>query len=247
MKTLSLIISAVFCALTIWSQNTIPLIGDKAPSFEANTTTGKLIFPDDFGNNWKILFSHPRDFTPVCSSEIFQLAQMQEDFAALGVKVAIISTDDITTHQRWKKSIEDIDQDGIKPVTIDFPLIDDFNSNISRMYGMIHKENGNVKDVRGVFIIDPNNTIEAIVFYPMKVGRNMEEIKRAIIALQTVNTHESTPVNWKPGDDMLMAASPHLNPSLTDSTEIRRLYYNVGPIMWYKRGEYSTNPFVIKE
>lgn len=220
---------------TVFSQeNSIPLIGSKAPTFKANSTNGEINFPEDFGKNWKILFSHPRDFTPVCSSEFLQLARMQEEFDSLGVKIAIISIDDISQHERWKRSIEAIEQEGIKPVKVNFPLIDDLKSTCSRLYGMVHEKSKNVKDVRGVFFIDPDNIIQAIIFYPMKVGRNMEEVKRAIIALQTVNAHVSTPVNWKPGDDLLMPASPHLNPLLSN-TEIRANYYNIGPIMWFKK------------
>ena len=100
MKTLNLLVIALFCTLSVWSQNIIPLIGNETPVFEANTTTGKLVFPNDFGKSWKILLSHPKDFTPVCTSEILELARIQNEFQKLGVKLAVISTDDLLSHQQ---------------------------------------------------------------------------------------------------------------------------------------------------
>jgi peroxiredoxin 2/4 len=238
-KRLSMLVVLFFSATLVWSQkpgeNRIPLIGEKAPAFTAQTTNGLLNFPDDFGKNWKILFSHPRDFTPVCTSEVLQLSRMQDEFEALGVKIAVISTDQVSEHFRWKQSIEDIKQPGKDPVRISFPFIDDCKVEASRLYGMVLEDDKNVKDVRGVFIIDPDNIIQTILFYPMKVGRNMEEIKRTVEALQTVNAHVSTPVNWKPGDDVLIPASPYLNPGIKDTTEILKQYYNIGTVMWYKK------------
>ncbi|NQU84453.1 MAG: redoxin domain-containing protein [Mariniphaga sp.] len=235
MKKVSLLVIAVLCTIMVMSQKKIPLIGEKAPSFTANTTNGILNFPEDFGKNWKILFSHPRDFTPVCTSEVLQLARMQDEFDELGVKVAVISVDDNSTHKLWKKSIEDINQEGIDPVKIEFPILDDRKHVVSKKYGMLQDRSGNSKAVRGVFIINPDNIVQAIIYYPMQVGRNFYEIKRAVVALQTVNNHTLTPANWNPGDDVLLRASPYLDPNLKDSVEIRKQYYNIGPIMWYKR------------
>jgi len=234
MKKLALVLVLVLMVGSLFSQNKFPLIGAVAPSFEANTTNGMLTFPDDFGDSWKILFSHPRDFTPVCTSEALELARMQDEFEELNTRVAIISTDDVKQHERWKESIESIEEG----LDIRFPIIDDFGSDVSRKYGMVHQEEGelaNVKDVRGVFFIDPDNIIQAIIFYPMKVGRNMKEVKRALIALQSVTPHRSAPVNWNPGDDFLVNHSPYLDPQLEgDSVLISEQYYNIG-IMWYKR------------
>ncbi len=231
-----LFIVALSCATLVSSQNNIPLIGQKAPSFTAKTTNGKIHFPQDFGDNWKILLSHPGDFTPVCTSEILQLARMQEDFAALGVKLAIISTDDVSRHSLWKKSIEEIEEENNEPVTINFPFIDDKEIKISKKYGMIHHTASTKKDIRGVFIIDPDNIIQSVNFYPMKIGRNMEEIKRTVIALQTVNEAQVlTPVNWNPGDDVLLPFSPYPNQELEENPELKKQYYNIGTIMWYKK------------
>ena len=161
-----------------------PQLGDDAPSFTAKTTNGKLTFPKDFGVNWKILFSHPKDFTPVCSSEIIELAAMQDEFDKLGVKVAVISTDSINQHYSWKKALEQIAYKGRTPVKINFPLIADENYAISISYGMIHEKYNHSMDIRGVFIINPENKICAIFFYPTNIGRNLEEIKRTVTALQ---------------------------------------------------------------
>jgi peroxiredoxin 2/4 len=210
MKIRIIIFALLFFSVTqIWSQekNTsrIPLIGEQAPAFTAASTNGPIIFPDDFGSKWKILFSHPADFTPVCSSEILELAQMQHDFDKLNTKIAIISTDMLEKHYSWKKSLESLTYKNRTPARIDFPLIADNNWNISKEYGMLHSPTSNEKDVRGVYIIDPGNTVRAIFFYPMQIGRNMEEILRTVEALQTADKENVlTPANWTSGDDVLM-------------------------------------------
>ena len=165
----------------------IPLIGEKAPSFTAETTNGTLVFPNDFGSKWKILFSHPQDFTPVCSSEMLELARLQKEFDNLNVKLAVISTSPLETHVQWKKALEDIEYKGNPATKIKFPLIDDDKRLISRQYGMIHPSISGTKSVRGVFIIDPNDVIQAVYFYPMNVGRSSEELLRSVKALQAVN------------------------------------------------------------
>jgi peroxiredoxin (alkyl hydroperoxide reductase subunit C) len=185
----------------------IPLIGETAPSFTAESTNGKITFPDDYYGKWKILFSHPAAFTPVCTSELIELAEMQQDFDKLDTKVIVVSTDGLNSHIAWKKSMEAIRyKDQVTP-KIDFPLISDNTQEISKKYGMIHPYSSTNRDIRGVFIIDPNEKIRAIFFYPMNVGRNMEEIKRTLIALQLAD-HKNvlTPGNWNPGDDVLIPA-----------------------------------------
>jgi peroxiredoxin 2/4 len=206
----SLIIIVLFFSVTLVraegkSTSRIPLIGEKAPSFTAESTNGQITFPDDFGAMWKILFSHPADFTPVCSSEILELAQMQNEFDRLGVKIAILSTDTLYKHVSWKKSLETLKYKDRDPVKIKFPLIDDNNCYASKEYGMLHMPTSTVKDVRGVFIIDPRNKVRAIFFYPMEIGRDMDEIRRTVIALQTSDKEKVlTPANWEPGDDVMM-------------------------------------------
>jgi peroxiredoxin (alkyl hydroperoxide reductase subunit C) len=183
----------------------IPLIGEDAPAFIAETTNGILNFPSDFGKKWKILFSHPADFTPVCSSEILELAYMQNDFDQLDAKLVIISTDQIARHFAWKKALEDVSLKNREPVKIKFPFLDDNNRMVSKSYGMISPKVNDTKAVRGVFIIDPENKIASVNFYPMSVGRNIEEIKRSLIALQTTQKQQVLmPANWKPGEDVML-------------------------------------------
>jgi peroxiredoxin 2/4 len=187
------------------NESKIPLLGDDAPSFTAETTNGTLQFPNDYGKSWKILFSHPLDYTPVCSSELLELAYMQDEFDKLGVKLVVVSTDDLKRHKEWKKSMESFSYKNRQPVTIKFPLVDDQSKVVAREYGMIHPSTNNTTDVRGVFIIDPSNKVRYVSFNPMQVGRNIDEIKRMVIALQTTDKEVVlTPANWNPGDDVLV-------------------------------------------
>ena len=205
-----ILFAVMFFAVAIaWSQSKvvsrIPLIGEDAPSFTAITTNGTLEFPADYGRKWKILFSHPAVFTPVCTTEIMELAIMQKEFKDLNCELAVISTDTLERHKLWVKSMESMIYKDDKPIKIKFPLIDDSRMNIALQYGMISPSVSMRKAVRGVFIIDPDNKIEAITFYPTDIGRNLEEIKRTVIALQTAKKNTVlTPVNWKPGEDVLL-------------------------------------------
>lgn len=199
-----LMLLANFC----WSQNNssrIPLLGERAPAFKAMSTKGLINFPEDFGSKWKIICSHPADFTPVCTSELMKLALMQQEFADLNVELAVISADALATHKSWVESMEAMNVQNDKPVKIYYPMIDDSKLEISRIYGMLAPGIDEGRTVRGVFIISPDNKIAAVFFYPKNVGRNMEEIKRTVIALQTADANAAlTPANWKPGDDVLM-------------------------------------------
>jgi peroxiredoxin 2/4 len=209
----------------------IPLIGDVAPSFTAESTEGTLAFPEDFGRNWKILFSHPADYTPVCSSEIIELAAAQSEFDELGVKLAVISTDALDKHYSWKKSLETVQYQGREPVKIHFPLIADEKRVIARSYGMLQPASQFLKNIRGVFIINPDNKVEAIFLYPMNVGRNIEEIRRTVAALQTASTYEVlTPANWKPGEDVMV---PYLHPVDEATVESRPDDPGTYSLTWY--------------
>jgi len=213
MKRTSLILALLLSVTIIRSQdmgNTrVPVLGEKAPSFTVQSTSGDISFPKDFGRSWKVLFSHPQDFTPVCSSEILELAYMQAEFEKLNTKFLILSVESLQSHKDWKKAMEGIDYKGRGPVKINIPLASDRKYRVSRQYGMIHSASSNQKTVRGVFIIDPDNTIQTILYYPMSVGRNMDEIKRTLIALQTVaNNDISTPANWQQGNDVLLHVKP---------------------------------------
>ncbi|MBT3385381.1 MAG: redoxin domain-containing protein [Prolixibacteraceae bacterium] len=160
MKKLLLTFVAVsFIAGSIFSQSSkIPLIGSKAPSFTAKSTDGKITFPESFGDNWKILFSHPQDFTPVCSSELLELAFMQNDFDRLGVKIAVISTDNVEQHKMWVAHLEELDYKKRGSQKIKFPLFDDVGGVASKKYGMLHEPISTSKDIRGVFIGSLHNS-----------------------------------------------------------------------------------------
>lgn len=212
----------------------IPLIGEKAPTFTAETTNGNLIFPDDFGGKWKILFAHPQDFTPVCSSELLELASLQSEFDKLNVKLAVISTSPLETHKQWKKALEEINYKGEAPAKIKFPLIDDDKRLISKQYGMIHPSISGTKSVRGVFIIDPNNVIQAVSFYPMNVGRSSEEILRSVKALQAASDVLMTPSDWKAGEDLLIAVPPVTDQS---NENVPDGFYKLAWFMWYEKAK----------
>jgi peroxiredoxin (alkyl hydroperoxide reductase subunit C) len=214
----------------------IPLIGEPAPAFTAESTTGPITFPDNQHSKWTILFSHPADFTAVCSSEILELAAVQDDFERLNTRLMVISTDAVSSHIEWVKSLEAIKYKDREPMKIKFPLISDKSLEISKKYGMIHSYSSTTKDVRGVFIIDPDNKIEAVFFYPMNVGRSIDEIKRTLVALQTAGRHNVLiPANWKPGQDVMI-------PSPTTSADADKLLKKNDPelypltwYMWFKK------------
>jgi peroxiredoxin (alkyl hydroperoxide reductase subunit C) len=238
MKRIILVIALSTCILgTGFAQkNDIPLIGSKAPSFTAESTNGKITFPEDYGKKWKILFSHPQDFTPVCSSELSELAYMQKDFEKLGVQIAIISTDNVAQHKSWKAWLEELDYKGHGPQKINFPIIEDPTYLVSKQYGMLHRPISTTKDVRGVFIVDPNNIVRSINFYPMQVGRNMEEFERIIVALQTADKEMVlTPANWVLGDDVIVPYYPYTNGELAVNPTLKDDYYNVGGYLWFKK------------
>ena len=245
-KLLTALFTVLFFVGISYSQNQIPLIGTTAPSFESNSTNGVLTFPDDFGKNWKILFSHPQDFTPVCTTELLQLASMQSEFENLGVKIAVISVDDLEQHNNWKHHLENIDYKDHGLQTIQFPIFEDPNGLSSMKYGMIHKAASTSKDVRGVYILDSKNIVRSINFYPMEIGRNMNEIVRIVEALQTAEEeYVNTPVNWNKGDDVLVTYRPftieeyNLNPKKYNDQ-----YYSLGNMVWFKK---MNKPFVLKD
>lgn len=216
--------------------NKIPLIGSEAPSFTAETTNGEITFPEDFGDSWKILFSHPLDFTPVCASELLELAWLQDEFEALGVKVAAISTDELKFHKLWKAQLEELDYKNRGPQKVEFPIIDDHEAKISRQYGMLHEPVSTTRDVRGVFVIDSENTIRSVNFYPMEVGRNIHEILRVVTALKTTAEQRVlTPANWSDGEDVLVPHFPYTSEQLKKNPEITERYYSVGNQLWFKK------------
>lgn len=238
MKTNALFLLLFFfvTGIAYAQSNQIPLIGSKAPVFTAQTTNGELTFPSDFGESWKILFSHPKDFTPVCSSELLELAYMQKELDLLNVKFAIISTDDLSQHNMWKAHLEELDYKGRGKQTIQFPIIDDSSKKVSITYGMLHAPTSTSRDIRGVYIIDPQNTVRSINFYPVEIGRNITEIERTILALQAAEkTKLLTPANWTTGDDMMVPHFPYTQKDLANNPDLKNDYYNVGDRMWFKK------------
>jgi len=230
----------MFSMTQVWSQENketrIPLLGEMAPSFVAQSTQGKINFPDNYPMKWKILFSHPSDFTPVCSSEIMELALMQEEFDKLGTKIIVISTDGLESHIDWIKSLESIKYKGKTIPKINFPLVTDKNLDISKKYGMIHSYTTVLRDVRGVFIIDPSDRIMAIFFYNDNIGRNINEIKRTLIALQTAEDHNVlTPANWMPGQDVLIPAPKTMSDAEKLSLKKDDSLYSLAWYLWFKK------------
>ena len=186
--------------------NSMPRIGDKAPQFSAKTTQGTINFPSDFSGKWKILFSHPADFTPVCTSEFMTFGKMAEEFESLNCQLVGLSIDGIYSHIAWLRTIkEKIDWKGMKGIEVKFPLIEDISMNIANLYGMIQPGESTTSAVRAVFFIDPNDVIRTIMYYPLSLGRNFEEIKRVLVGLQTVdNFGVALPADWTPGEEVIV-------------------------------------------
>jgi peroxiredoxin (alkyl hydroperoxide reductase subunit C) len=185
---------------------TMPRIGDQAPSFTADTTQGPINFPVDYQGSWVILFSHPADFTPVCTTEFMTFASMQDDFASLNTKLVGVSVDGLFSHIAWLRTIrEKITFRDFKDVEVTFPLVDDSTRRVSRLYGMIMPGEDSTKTVRAVFVIDPVGEVRTIIYYPQSVGRNFDELRRVIIALQTADAFSvATPADWRPGEAVIV-------------------------------------------
>ncbi len=183
----------------------MPLIGDTAPSFEAVTTQGMINFPDDYTGKWVILFSHPSDFTPVCTTEFMTFASMADEFAALNTELIGLSVDSLYAHIAWLRKIQELEWNGKKNIEVKFPLIEDIRMEVANKFGMIQPGQSNTQAVRAVFIIDPSAKIRTILYYPPSTGRNFDEIKRIILALQKTDRDQvATPADWRPGDDVIV-------------------------------------------
>ncbi len=183
--------------------NRMPLIGDDAPAFEAKTTQGNISFPADYKGKWVILFSHPADFTPVCTTEFMTFATMMDEFKALSTELVGLSVDSLYAHIAWLRKIQDLSWNGMSNVEVRFPLIEDIRMDVAKKYGMIQPGQSNTQAVRAVFVVDPVGKIRTILYYPLSTGRNFDEIKRIILALQKADADSvATPANWRPGDDV---------------------------------------------
>lgn len=184
----------------------MPRIGDKAPEFKAVTTQGPINFPSDYSGSWVILFSHPADFTPVCTSEFMTFASMEKRFEEAGCKLVGLSVDGLYSHIAWLRTIkEKIEYKGMKNVEVNFPLIEDITMEVAHKYGMLQPGESSTKAVRAVFFIDPKGIIRAVIYYPLSMGRNFEELYRALIAMKTADAFSiATPADWQPGDDVIV-------------------------------------------
>ena len=189
----------------------LPLIGEKAPDFEAATTQGTLRL-SDFEGSWLVLFSHPADFTPVCTTEFMAFSEIYDELKKRNTELLGLSVDSVSSHIAWIRNVEE--KMGVK---IPFPIIADLNKEVSQKFGMIHPSQSKTETVRCVFIMDPESKIRTILYYPLTTGRNMKEILRIIDALQTTDKHKvATPANWNPGDPVVVPP-----PGTTEQAEER--------------------------
>lgn len=181
-------------------------LGDDAPDFTAESTAGTIKFHDAIGSGWAVLFSHPKDFTPVCTTELGEVAKLKGEFDKRGVKVFGLSVDPLKDHNAWKNDIEET-----QGTALNFPLLADPDRKVADLYGMIHPNANNTLTVRSVFVIGPDKKVKLMITYPASTGRNFQEILRVIDSLQLTAKHQvATPVNWKHGDDVIIV------PALSD-------------------------------
>ncbi len=186
---------------------TMPLIGDPAPSFRAVTTQGDINFPADYKGKWVILFSHPADFTPVCTTEFMTFAAMDDEFKELNTELVGLSVDSLFAHIAWLRKIQELEWNDYKDIEVKFPLIVDIKMDVANKYGMIQPGQSDTQAVRAVFVVDPKGIIRTILYYPLSMGRNFDEIKRIIQALQKADKDGvATPADWRPGDDTIIPA-----------------------------------------
>ena len=200
----------------------MPRLGEKAPEFEAPTTHGVLKL-SDFKGSWLVIFSHPADFTPVCTTEFMAFAKIHPELQKRGVELMGLSVDSVTSHIAWVRNIEE--KTGVK---ITFPVIADLSKDVSTKFGMVHPGQSKTETVRTVFVIDPNQVIRLILYYPLTTGRNMDEIMRVIDALQMTDANGvATPANWKPGEMVIVP------PPSTQEMAEDRLKQGYECVDWY--------------
>jgi len=189
-------------------------LGDEAPDFVQDSSEGEIHFHEWLGNSWGVLFSHPADFTPVCTTELGLTAKLKDEFAKRGVKAIALSVDPVDSHHRW---IGDINE--TQHTSVNFPILADADRKVSTLYDLIHPNASTTATVRSLFIIDPNKKIRLIITYPASTGRNFDEILRVIDSLQLTDNHKvATPGNWKSGDDVVIV------PALQDAEEIKQRF-----------------------
>ena len=189
-------------------------LGDTAPDFVQESTDGPIRFHEWLGDSWGVLFSHPADFTPVCTTELGLTARLKDDFGRRNVKVIALSVDPVDSHKRWIEDINDTQN-----TTVNFPIIADADRKVSELYDMIHPNASATVTVRSLFVIDPARKVRLVITYPASTGRNFDEILRVIDSLQLTDSHKvATPANWKDGDDVVIV------PSLQDPAELAQRF-----------------------
>ena len=204
--------------------NSMPRIGDMAPDFEAVTTTGNLKFSEYNKGSWVILFSHPADFTPVCTTEMTGFANESDFFEKHNTKLMGLSIDSIHSHIAWVNAVDEK-----TCVLFNFPIIADLDMKVAKLYGMLQPGESETAAVRAVFIMDPTGKIRLIMYYPLNVGRNMDEIKRALLALQTSDEYKvAMPLNWQPGDKVIVGA-----PKTLEGLKERKADTSLEQVDWY--------------
>jgi alkyl hydroperoxide reductase subunit AhpC len=178
-------------------------LGDEAPNFTAETTEGTINFHEYLGDGWGVLFSHPKDFTPVCTTELGRVAQLKPEFEKRNTKVIAVSVDDVESHGRWAGDIKDV-----TGAELNYPIIGDQDHKVADLYGMIHPNANDTLTVRSVFVVGPDKKVKLMITYPASTGRNFDEILRVIDSLQLTSQYSvSTPADWKDGDDVIIAGS----------------------------------------
>lgn len=185
----------------------MPLLGERAAPFKAQTTKGPVNFPFDYAGKWVVFFSHPGDFEPVCTTEFMIFQTMQQELKDMNTELLGLSVDSIASHLEWIQSIYQIEWNGLEDISINFPIVADPTMEVSRLYGMVHRGETETKTVRTLFIIDPDSRIRTILYYSNRVGRNLNEVKRVVEALQATELQTNdfaTPANWEPGEDLIL-------------------------------------------
>lgn len=222
----------------------LPLIGDMAPEFHALTTQGEINFPQDYHGSWVVLFSHPADFTPVCTTEFMSFASVVSEFKAIGTELIGLSIDSVYSHIAWIRKIKELSWKDMKHLDVTFPVIADTTMEIARKFGMVHKGHSEHYTVRAVFIIDPVGKIRAMLYYPVSTGRNINEIKRMVIALQkSDNESMVTPANWLPGDDMILPVPTTCTIAVERTEQVSEDMYSLD---WFMSFKQSTNEITPK-
>lgn len=234
----------------------IPLIGEYAPPFKAETTKGPLNFPFDYAGKWVVFFSHPGDFEPVCTTEFMIFQTMQQEFKDMNTELLGLSVDSIASHLEWIQSIYQIEWNGMKNININFPIVADTTMQISYKYGMIHSGETETKTIRGLFVIDPDSRVRNISYYSNRTGRNLHEVLRVVEALQIIDKENvATPANWEVGEDLILP-QPQTVAELLARQKLTVEDKNVYCVSWYlcfkkqtqeilkKLGIYNKNSFI---